>query len=302
MTSTLDTVVTIPVVAFDQYGGINEQETENVSDRMVRHGISVLTINGNTGEFYSLSPEERRRAVRIGAQFTDRAELVAGIGFDLSTAKADAEFAVSRGITHLMVHQPPHPFVSAEGWLHYHLDIAKAFPDVNFIPYVKSSNISEQTILQLIDQAPNIGAIKYAVEDPTTFGHLVAAAPRELTWICGVAEKWAPPFWSVTGVAAFTSGLANVSPKVSLDLYRALKTHDSSEAARLWKLVHAFEQLRSDAASKNNVSVVKEALAQLGWTSSRVRAPISAVDTSTVTAVETFLADMQDAGYIDGED
>lgn len=301
MTSVLDTVVTIPVVAFDQDGVINEQETENVSDRMVRHGISALTVNGNTGEFYSLSPEERRRAVSVGAQFTHRAELIAGVGFDLSTAKKEAAFAVSKGSAHLMVHQPPHPFVSPEGWLHYHLDIARAFPDVNILPYIKSPDIPEKTIIQLIDEAPNVGAVKYAVEDPTTFGKLVAAAPRELTWICGVAEKWAPPFWSVTGVAAFTSGLANVSPRVSLDLYQALKSQDSSEVASLWKLVHTFEQLRSDAASKNNVSVVKEALRQLGWASASVRAPISAVDASTAKAVETFLAELQAAGYIDGE-
>lgn len=301
MTSVLDTVVTIPIVAFDDDGVINEQETENVSDRMVRHGISALTVNGNTGEFYSLSPEERRRAVSIGAQFTDRAALIAGVGFDLSTAKQEAAFAVRKGSSHLMVHQPPHPFVSPEGWLHYHLDIAQAFPDINVIPYIKSPYVSEETILKLIDEAPNIGAVKYALEDPTRFGQLVAAAPRELTWICGVAEKWAPPFWSVSGVAAFTSGLANVSPRVSLDLYEALKTQDSSEVAGLWKLVHTFEELRSDAASKNNVSVVKEALKQLGWASSNVRAPISTVDESTVKAVKTFLAELTAAGYIDGE-
>jgi len=300
--NTLDTVVSIPVVVFDQSGAINEQETTAVSDRMVRHGISVLTVNGNTGEFYSLSSEERRVAVKIGTQFSDRAELVAGVGLDLETAKEDGEFAVKNGCQHLMVHQPPHPFVSSEGWLQYHIEIANSFPDVNIIPYIKSTHVSVETIFQLIESAPNIGAVKYALEDSSKFGYLVSEAPRDITWICGVAEKWAPPFWSVTGVSAFTSGLANVSPKVSLDLYRALKSNDTTEIVRLWKLVNSFEELRSQSASENNVSVVKEALAQLGWAAPKVRAPISKVDSATSRSVETFLSELKKAGYIDGED
>src|SRR5699024_12295960 len=113
-----------------------------------------------------------------------------------------------------MVHQSPHLLFSSEGWLQYHIEIANSFPDVNIIPYIKSTHVSVETIFQLIESAPNIGAVKYALEDSSKFGYLVSEAPRDITWICGVAEKWAPPFWSVTRASAFASGRVKYSPRM----------------------------------------------------------------------------------------
>src|SRR5699024_3093881 len=136
-----------------------------------------------------------------------------------------------------------------------------------------SPNIPHEAVLRLVDRCPNISAVKYAVEDPHAFGALAAESSPRIDWICGVAEMWAPAFWAATGRSAFTSGLANVVPALSLDLHSALSTGDHSEVQRLWHLVRPFEVLRNQHASKNNVSVVKEALAQLGLISPAVRAP-----------------------------
>jgi 4-hydroxy-tetrahydrodipicolinate synthase len=59
----LSTVVAIPVTPFvrrEQAIYADFQAYAHLVDRMVSGGISVVTPNGNTSEFYSLTPQEMR--------------------------------------------------------------------------------------------------------------------------------------------------------------------------------------------------------------------------------------------------
>jgi 4-hydroxy-tetrahydrodipicolinate synthase len=55
----------------------------------------------------------------------------------------------------------------------------------------------------------------------------------------------------------------------------ALEEGDPGAAMRIWEKVSRFEELRAAHRSAGNVSVVKEALAQLGLCRPDVRPPIS---------------------------
>ena len=79
-------------------------------------------------------------------------------------------------------------------------------------------------------------------------------------------------FWAV-GARGFTSGLANVSPALALSLLQALRENDFSAAMNAWEAARRFEELRLADGSADNVSVVKEALAQLGLCRADVRPP-----------------------------
>jgi 4-hydroxy-tetrahydrodipicolinate synthase len=52
-----------------------------------------------------------------------------------------------------------------------------------------------------------------------------------------------------------------------------LRNNDFPEAMRTWEAVRRFEELRLADGSADNVSVVKEALAQLGLCRADVRPP-----------------------------
>ncbi len=93
-----------------------------------------------------------------------------------------------------------------------------------------------------------------------------------LTWLAGAAELTAPAFWAV-GARGFTSGLANVSPALALGMLEALRENDFQAAMQAWESARRFEELRLANASADNVSVVKEALAQLGLCRADVRPP-----------------------------
>ena len=92
------------------------------------------------------------------------------------------------------------------------------------------------------------------------------------TWLAGAAELTAPAYWAC-GAHGFTSGLANVSPGLALSMLDALRANDFGAAMKVWESVRRFEELRLADSSADNVSVVKEAMAQLGLCRADVRPP-----------------------------
>jgi 4-hydroxy-tetrahydrodipicolinate synthase len=115
--------------------------------------------------------------------------------------------------------------------------------------------------------------VKYGVRDASTFAAVARDAGIDrFTWLAGAAELTAPSYWAC-GAHGFTSGLANVDPALPLAMLDALRGGDFGEAMKLWERVRRFEELRAADASADNVSVVKEALAQLGLCRADVRPP-----------------------------
>jgi 4-hydroxy-tetrahydrodipicolinate synthase len=216
--------------------------------------------------------------------------VISGIGFDIATAEAMGRFAAAAGVDGVMIHQPLHPFQSAGGWVTYHRQIASALPDTAIVLYVKDPIVTGAMLRELVDACPNVVGVKYAVGDVTRFAALVDMfSSGELAWICGLAEPWAPFFW-VAGASGFTSGLANVDPRISLEMLRCLRGGDYDAAMRVWRSIKPFEDLRARRKSANNVSVVKEALAQLGLCDRRVRPPLQTLDAAERDEVTSILA------------
>jgi 4-hydroxy-tetrahydrodipicolinate synthase len=270
----LKTVVVVPVTPFDADGNPDTGGYAQLATRLLDGGITVLTPNGNTGEFYTLSQAEARLVAETAAKVAQgRAELLAGVGHDIATASDAARHAQDTGARMIMIHQPVHPYVSAEGWVDYHAQIANAVPDLGIVLYVRTERITGAHIARLADRAPNVVGIKYGLRDATRFAQVARDAGIDrFTWLAGAAELTAPSFWA-SGARGFTSGLANVAPGLALSMLEALRAGDFGAAMQAWEQTRRFEELRAADASADNVSVVKEALAQLGLCRRDVRPP-----------------------------
>jgi 4-hydroxy-tetrahydrodipicolinate synthase len=270
----LATAVVVPVTPYLADGNPDWDTYATLTSRLIDAGISVITPNGNTGEFYALSPAEARQALETAAKVTNaRAALLAGVGHDIATAIEAARHAQDHGARMIMIHQPVHPYVSAQGWVDYHAAIANAVPDLGIVLYIRDERRTGAHIAALADRAPNVIGVKYGVRDATKFAAVARdAGLGRMTWLAGAAELTAPAFWAV-GANGFTSGLANVSPALALEMLGALRNNDFHEAMRTWEAVRRFEELRLADGSADNVSVVKEALAQLGLCRADVRPP-----------------------------
>lgn len=273
LTATLRDVIAIPVTPY-RGSDIAIDTFQSLLRRLIDNGIRVVAPNGNTSEFYALSNEERHSLIRASAESVKAdAEILVGVGLDMKTAMSDVELAQDQGVRMVMIHQPVHPHISTEGWLDYHVGIATAFPEVGFVLYVRNSYVTGELLRRLGERCENVIGIKYSLQDPVAFAESREAAGAErYAWIAGLAEQSALSY-AAHGADGFTSGLANVHPKLSLKLRDLLRTNNFAAARLLLGRIASFEKMRALENSADNVSVVKEALFQLGLCGRTVRPP-----------------------------
>ncbi|EST22335.1 dihydrodipicolinate synthase family protein [Streptomyces roseochromogenus] len=267
-------VVAIPVTPFAADGSVDTGAHRALLRRLLGGGIRTLAPNGNTGEFYALTPEERGLVTELTMdEAGDRSVILVGVGHDLPTAIASARHARDLGAPMVMVHQPVHPYVSAAGWVDYHRAIAESVPELGVVPYIRDARLPGARLAELAGHCPNVIGVKYAVPDAARFAAFARDAGLDrFVWVAGLAEPYAPSYFSA-GATGFTSGLANVAPAVSLNMAEALRSGDYPAAMKVWEQIRRFEELRAAHGSANNVTVVKEALAALGLCRRDVRPP-----------------------------
>jgi 4-hydroxy-tetrahydrodipicolinate synthase len=288
----LATVVVVPVTPFGEDGAPDFQAYTVLAARLLDAGITVITPNGNTGEFYALNADEARQATEAAVKAASgrNVEVLAGVGHDIGTAIDAAKHARDAGARMIMIHQPVHPYISGEGWVDYNAAIANAVPDLGVVLYIRSERFTGARIAELADRAPNVIGVKFGLRDATVFAQVARDAGLDrFTWLAGAAELTAPPFWAA-GARGFTSGLANVAPALSLAMLDALRSGDFAAAMKIWESVRRFEELRAADASADNVAVVKEAMAQLGLCRAAVRPPSRLLPTQIKAEISGILA------------
>ena len=88
----------ILVTPFDESGAIDPPRLVPVIDRAIAAGVDILTVNGNTGEFYGLSTVEAVTMVQSVCKLLDGCvPVVAGIGRALPDAIALTHASVAAG-------------------------------------------------------------------------------------------------------------------------------------------------------------------------------------------------------------
>jgi 4-hydroxy-tetrahydrodipicolinate synthase len=295
----LSTLVAIPVTPFGPDGEVDWDSYAVLIARLVGSGVEVLTPNGNTGEYYALTEAETRRAVECAvAAAGGRADVMAGVGLSIASAVAAARHAREAGAASVMVHQPVHPYRSVEGWVAYHRQIAEAVPELGVILYIRDRRITGAQVRELGDQCANVVGVKYAVPDAVRFAAVARDAGLDrFAWICGLAEPYAPSYWAM-GATGFTSGLVNVAPRLSAALLAMLRAGDFRSAMTSWESIREFEELRADDDSSDNVSVVKEALAQLGLAARDVRPPSRLLPPDRRDQIAGLIARWKEEGWL----
>jgi 4-hydroxy-tetrahydrodipicolinate synthase len=286
----LRSVVAIPATPFGTDGGIDEPAYQRGIRRLVEGGIRTVTPNGNTGEFYALAPREAKVVTRLGLETAGPdTTVMVGVGHDVESAREAARDAQGLGAAMIMIHEPVHPYVSVEGWIEYHRAVANAEPELGVVLYVRNAAIPGSAFARLGELCPNVVGVKYAVANPAHFAGVASDAGADrFVWVAGLAEMHAPGYFAV-GATGFTSGLANVDPSTSLRLWQALTDKDQDTATTIWDRVRPFEELRASSGGAYNVSVVKEALCQLGVCGREVRPPSSCVPAETSARVTELL-------------
>jgi len=279
----------VMITPFDESGAVDLDGVEATADFLVRGGMKTIVPLGNTGEFYGLTEVEARAVVEATvAAVAGRAAVVVGVGLSPAQAGNAAEHAHRAGADAIMVHQPANPYATGSGLCAYY-DAVSQRSSLPIVPYVKTPALRLDDLVT-VATLPAVVGIKYAVNDLPLFASAVERTRGSgVVWVCGTAETWAP-FFFAGGAEGFTSGLVNVTTGPSLALLEALRQGDQERALGIWAGMRPFEELRALHGDGFNVSVVKEAVRQLGRAAGGVRPPASAVGAEERREIADLLA------------
>jgi 4-hydroxy-tetrahydrodipicolinate synthase len=268
----------VHVTPYTADGGIDGALLAKVIDRIAAAGVHNIVSAGNTGEFYALTLDEVR-AVHDGAieANKNRSLLTAGVGRSLKDAIELGRRAKANGAHALMAHQPLDPFAAPQAQAAYFKAIADGV-DLPLVAYVRSDAMGRADLLGIANH-PNVVAVKFATPNMMLLAEVVReSGANTALWVCGLAEGWAAPFYAA-GARGFTSGLVNVDPKRSLAIHAALESGDFAKVRELVTTIAAFETMRTKFQNGANVTVVKEAMMQIGYPVGPVRLPgLAALD------------------------
>lgn len=263
----------ILVTPFDAHDELAPGRLKPVVDRALQAGVHALVANGNTSEFYGLTAAEAEKMIAVAAEYVDqRAPLIGGVGRSIKEACSLARVSKRAGADALMVHQPPDPFVAPRGVVEYVKRIAEAADGLPLVLYLRNESIGAKAV-ETLCEIPQVVGVKWASPTPMLLAELIRkTSHRNLAWVGGLAETWAPAFYAV-GARGFTSGLINVFPTHSMAIHGALEAGNYPEAMRLISDMRAFEELRSEENNGTNVTVVKAALQILDMDCGATRPP-----------------------------
>lgn len=272
LASRLAGVSGILVTPFDDEDRLAPERQAPIVDAAVAAGVHLLTANGNTGEFYSLTVDEAETMLAAtAAHVAGRVPLISGVGRSVQDACRLARASAACGAAALMVHQPPDPFVSPRGLGDYVRRIIEAGDGLPVVLYLRNDAIGTDAIAALCALEGVIG-VKWATPNPMRLKAAMEASPGTIAWVGGLAEIWAPVF-NALGARGFTSGLVNIWPERSVEISAALAGGDHAAVSRLVGGMRLFEDIRAEEQNGINVSAIKAALRMMGHDCGAARPP-----------------------------
>ncbi|MBN9062762.1 MAG: dihydrodipicolinate synthase family protein [Rhizobiales bacterium 65-9] len=262
----------VHVTPYAADGEIDAALLARVIDRIAVAGVHNIVSAGNTGEFYALAADEVRLVHDVAIEANaGRSCVTAAVGRSLKEAVDLGRRARDAGADAIMAHQPLDPFAAPQAQAAYFRALADQV-DLPLVAYVRSDAMAIADLMGVANH-PNVAAVKFATTNLMALAECVRASDADTAlWVCGLAEGWAAPFYAV-GARGFTSGLVNVDPARSLAIHAALESGALERVRELVDTIATFEKMRTKFGNGANVTVVKEALALIGFAVGPVRLP-----------------------------
>lgn len=285
--ASLRTVHLVPLTPFDTHDRLNGGVLGAHIARMYAAGLRVFLPAAGTSEFHSLSEDEVVECVRITrAACGPDAVVFAPVGQQVGHASRVAARSLEVGASGIMFMPWTHPYLSDAGVRDYIRAVLDAAPCPALV-YKKAAVPSNELLLELAED-PRIVGVKYAVNEMHEFRKAVLADGGRLEWLCGTAERFAP-YFMLAGASGYTTGAGNVCPHLTLAMHAALSSGEYSEGMRLQQIILPIEDYRARAADSYNVSMLKQAMANLGQDFGPPRPPQRRLTADECAEIEALL-------------
>jgi len=243
-------------------------------DFLVTSGANVVVVCGGVGEFFSLEIDEYRDCIKTGVEAAGgRVPLLVGIGHSTRIACGLAEYAASVGASGLMINPVYFIQPSEAGMLRHYRALAAA-SGLGVMMFSTTGAVCTSAVVERLAEVEEVVALKDEYGDLKLFIETRERLGERMTWINGMAEVLAAPYFGA-GAQAFTSGIVNFAPQLTLDVWKAGAAGDWDELHRLVATkIRPLARLR-ERQRGYHITVVKEAMNLLGLPGGCVRSPLT---------------------------
>ena len=255
-------------------------------------GIAGFLPGAGTGEFHSLTAAEVETCVVATREAVgDRGGIIAPVGFALDETIARGKRLMASGADGLLVMPPIHPYIADAGFEAFlrRLHGATGAP---LMVYKKAATPSDALLATLVAEGVLTG-VKYAINDVAAVSGFADRIDGRPALHCGTGERYAP-FFMMAGACGFSSGAANLCPRLCLRMLAACQAGDFATAMTLSRLIRPIEDIRGRDGDALSVGVLKLMLARAGREFGNARPPLRdptpAENREIIAALEPILA------------
>lgn len=274
MTQDLSGILVALVTPFSDDGAtVDLAALSDLVERQIAAGVHGLVPGGSTGEFTSLSIEERQQVVETCVKAADgRVPVVAGVGaMTTSETVALAEHAAGAGASALMIVPPYYEPLTVDE-IKDHLGAAhqaSGLPIVYYnLPAVSGARLSAQELADL-SEVEGVRYLKDTSGDAVSLTELLVKHRDRMTAFNGWDTL---TFYGLAmGAKGSVWGVTNFIPELSVQLWDAVAVRgDLAEGRRLWDRIWPICDFLE---SVNYGAAVKAGLDLVGHSAGPVRAP-----------------------------
>jgi 4-hydroxy-tetrahydrodipicolinate synthase len=296
------------VTPFDEKDEVDERGLRAEVRFILEAGVHGLAVCGSTGEGHTLSPDETRRITEIVTEEVSHhasqqatphepstsvprppslVPIVVGIIANstrqaLQHARAVRDLPVAA----LMVTPPHYLFTpnEAEMFAYFRTIADETGLPVLVYNVVSWAYLNADALVRLMLETPTVIGVKQSAGDLHALAWLLANLPEGKVVLTAVDDLLYPSF--LLGAHGAIAGICTAAPKLSVQLWNAVKSGDHETALRchlkllrLWQVLHA----------PNFPARVKAALALQGVPVGRPRRPLEPLSAEEVDRIKNAL-------------
>jgi 5-dehydro-4-deoxyglucarate dehydratase len=291
-------VIAFPVTPFKKDLSLDLPGLRKNLEHLAQFPFCAIVAAGGTGEVYSLTPDEHRQVVEATtAVFRGKVPVIAGVGFNLPIAVGLARQAAAAGADGILALPPYYPGAADDGLLEYYRAIGAATP-LGLVVYSRDwVSPAPDQVQRLCAAIPTLVAWKDGQADLRRYQQVMRAVGDRLFWIGGAGDDMVPGYYSI-GLRTYTSSIATIAPRLSIELHERAAAGDAAGLAGLMnELVIPLYALRARKKGYE-VTVMKVAMDAMGLAGGPVRAPLTEVRPEEVEEIRALMASPKWKAYL----
>jgi 5-dehydro-4-deoxyglucarate dehydratase len=282
-------VVAFPVTPFHADLSLDVEGLRRNLLHLAKFPFCAVVAAGGTGEVYSLTPDEHRQVVATTVEvFGGKTPVIAGVGFNRALAVQMAQQAAGLGADGILALPPYYPGAPDDGMLDYYKAIGAASP-LGLLIYSRDwVAYGPEQVARLAAAIPTLVAWKDGQGDIRRYQAIRQRVGDRLYWIGGIGDDCVPGYYAI-GIRTYTSSIATVAPKLSIELHRVAAAGEYDKLNRLMaEYVIPLYDFRSRRKGYE-VTVMKAAMDLVGLAGGPVRPPLPVLRPEELTELQAMM-------------